>query len=112
MRSATLAILGVLAAACQHSDVSRAIGARCNVAAECDDRCLPPGTDYPGGFCTISCASRTDCPDGTTCADRQGGVCLFECASDLDCSFLGTDWRCTAVDLHGGGIKVMVCSGV
>lgn len=111
MRSAMLAIVGVLVAACQHSDVSRSIGARCSVTSECDERCLPPGNDYPGGFCTIACASRSECPDGTTCADREGGVCLFECASDPDCMFLGTGWRCTAVDLRGGGIKVMVCSG-
>lgn len=110
MRSALLVIIVVLAG-CQHSDVSRAVGARCNLASECDERCLAPGSDYPGGFCTIACNTLDDCPDNTTCADREGGVCLFECAGDGSCAFLGTGWRCTAVDLHGGGIKVMVCRG-
>jgi len=110
MRSAILAIVG-LVAACQVSNVSRTIGARCDVKSECDDRCLAPSTDYPGGFCTTDCASRDECGDGTTCADREGGVCLYQCAGDLDCAFLGTGWRCTTADLRGGGIKVMVCRG-
>lgn len=110
MRSAIIAIVGLLAA-CPTSDVSRAVGARCNVTSECDQRCLVPSTTYPDGFCTIACASRTDCPERSTCADREGGICLFECAVDTDCQFLGTGWACKSVDLRGGGIKVMVCSG-
>lgn len=111
MRSAIIAIVGVLATGCQHRDVSREIGARCSHAAECDERCLSPSSDTPGGFCTIACNTLDDCPANTTCAEREGGVCLFECTGDLDCAFLGTGWRCAAVDLHGGGIKVMVCRG-
>jgi hypothetical protein len=111
MRSAGIAIAGMLLAACQHSDVSREVGARCDTQAECDGRCLAPGTDYPDGFCTIPCSDRSECPGDTTCADREGGVCLFECTADAGCAFLGTGWRCSAVDLHGGGIKVMVCRG-
>lgn len=110
MRSAIIAIVGLLAA-CQESDVSRAVGARCSVTSECDQRCLPPSTIYPDGFCTIACGDRTECPDHTTCADREGGVCLFECATDPDCQFLGTGWHCRAADLRGGGIRVMVCAG-
>ena len=119
MRSAIIAIVGVLGAvatlgtlgACQSSDVSRAVGARCSVNSECDQRCLPPGTDYPNGFCTTACTSRNDCPNGTTCADREGGICLFECTVETDCEFLGANWHCKAADLRGGGIKVMVCAG-
>jgi len=111
MRSAILAAVGALLAACQHSDVSREIGARCNSASECNERCLGPGNTYPGGFCSIACAGRDQCPDATTCADLEGGVCLFECTTDPDCAFLGTGWRCTAADLHGGGVKVSVCRG-
>ncbi len=111
MRSAIIAIVGVLAAACQHSDVSRQIGARCDVTADCDQRCLTPGAEFPGGFCTVACTTRADCPGATTCADQEGGVCLFECASDAECAFLGTGWRCVPVDLRGGGIKVMACRG-
>ncbi|HET7500698.1 MAG TPA: hypothetical protein VFK02_06825 [Kofleriaceae bacterium] len=111
MRSAVIAIVGALLAACQDSNVSREIGARCDVSADCDQRCLPPGADYPGGFCTIACSARADCPGATTCADREGGVCLFTCTGDAECAFLGTGWRCRDADLLGGGIQVMVCHG-
>jgi hypothetical protein len=110
MRTAILAMVYALVA-CQHSDVSRQVGARCDVAGDCDERCLAPGAGYPDGFCTISCSSRSDCPDGATCADLEGGVCLSECTQNSSCAFLGAGWRCTAVDLRGGGIKVMVCRG-
>ncbi len=111
MRSAIIAVVGLLFAACQHSDVSREVGARCDKSAECDQRCLAPGGGYPGGFCTVVCDARGDCPSGTTCADLEGGVCLFECGGDPDCAFLGTGWHCTTADLRGGGIKVRVCLG-
>jgi hypothetical protein len=111
MRSAIIAIAGALLAACQTGDVSREVGARCDRSDECDERCLPPGLDYPGGFCTIACNDRSECPSATTCANREGGVCLFECTVDRDCGFLGADWQCTAADLRGGGIQVMVCRG-
>ena len=111
MRSAIIAVVGALLAACQHSDVSREVGARCDGSDDCAERCLPSGDGYPGGFCTIACNARSECPGDTTCADRDGGVCLFACSADPDCAFLGADWRCQDADLRGGGIKVMVCRG-
>jgi len=114
MRSTAMAVL-VLLGACQHSDVSRALGARCTTADDCDDLCLPgdtPGMEpWPGGFCTRTCAMASDCPGDTTCAGREGGVCLFTCGADADCEFLGDRWGCHDDDLHGGGIKVKVCRG-
>lgn len=101
----------VAAAGCQDSDVSREVGARCDNALECDQRCLIGSGTYPGGFCSISCDDRDDCPANTTCAERDGGVCLFECEADRNCTFLGAGWRCVEADLRGGGIKVMVCRG-
>lgn len=111
MRSAIIAVAGAWLAACQSSDVSREVGARCDVADDCDQLCLAPGTDYPGGFCSIACNTRSDCPSNSTCADLEAGVCLFSCASDADCGFLGATWTCQSVDLRGGGIKVTVCRG-
>lgn len=98
---------------CQDSDVSRAVGARCESADDCDDRCLADrGTgNWPGGFCTTSCEASGDCPGAATCADVEGGVCLFRCEHDPDCDFLGNGWGCDEVDLRGGGIKVKVCRG-
>jgi len=101
-----LALLG-----CQSSDVSRDVGARCDKTDDCNERCLAPGSDWPGGFCTITCDDASDCAGGSTCIDEQGGVCAFSCAGDGDCAFLGSGYTCKAVDSHGAGTKVMVCRG-
>jgi hypothetical protein len=111
MKCAVIAVVAAVLGGCQDSDVSREIGARCDEARECDERCLSTGAGYPGGFCTVACESRGECPSHTTCADREGGVCLFECTLDTDCGFLGAGWRCSDADLRGGGIKVKVCRG-
>ncbi|HET9626943.1 MAG TPA: hypothetical protein VFP84_36540 [Kofleriaceae bacterium] len=112
MRSAwiAIAVAGALVA-CESSDVSREVGARCTSSDDCDERCLAPSTAYPGGFCSLACERDGDCPGSTTCADVDGGVCLFTCTTDAECAFLGPDWGCEAVDLRGGGIKVRVCRG-
>ncbi|MCB9571282.1 MAG: hypothetical protein H6709_04250 [Kofleriaceae bacterium] len=105
-----LVAASLAAAGCGGSDVSREVGARCDVSAECDDRCLMPGGDWPGGFCTLSCDSDADCPSDARCVDDEGGVCLFECALPADCGFLGAGWTCTTRDGRPDG-QVMVCRG-
>jgi hypothetical protein len=101
-----LAALG----ACGGDPVSRTVGARCDLASECDERCLAPGADWPGGFCTISCDTGADCPSEATCVAAEGGVCLFQCAIDADCAYLGTGWACNEVDRKPTG-TVKVCRG-
>jgi hypothetical protein len=88
------ALVLVLIAACGESDVSRSVGARCDKTSECDDRCLGPSGEYPGGFCTVDCSSDGDCPGASACVERDGGVCLFTCSTDEGCRFLGTGWTC------------------
>jgi len=77
------------------SEVSRAVGARCDDMSDCDDRCLPP-SDYAGGFCSLSCETTEDCPTDATCLDREGGVCMFRCMMAGDCRFLGEGWTCVS----------------
>lgn len=109
---AALVLVGLLAAGCQSSDVSRELGARCDTSDECDDRCLPPAGEYPGGFCTVVCNDSGDCPSDSACADRDGGVCLFTCTADAQCAFLGDGWTCKDEDERGvADKKVMVCRG-
>jgi hypothetical protein len=103
-----LVLLGL--AACGGSDVSRAVGARCDVSADCEDRCLAPSTDYPGGFCTLTCDSDADCPDDSACVSNEGGVCLFLCDGDGSCGFLGAGWTCQSLSGRPDG-QVMVCRG-
>jgi hypothetical protein len=108
--AALLLAIGVATAACTSSDVSRSLGARCDSSDECDDRCLAPGTDWPGGMCTESCDDDADCPGDARCAADEGGVCLFECTAPAQCEFLGAGWTCVARDGRPSG-QVMVCRG-
>lgn len=114
MRIAIVIALGALAMlGCgASSDVSRAVGARCNSSTECDGRCLPPSDTFPDGFCTIVCNDPSECPSDTTCIDDEGGSCLFQCTDDASCAFLGAAWHCIERDVRGGsGGKAMVCHG-
>jgi hypothetical protein len=109
-RGAALLAAAMVLAACG-SDVSRSVGARCDVLAECEERCLT-GPEFPGGFCSLSCQVEDDCGGGgdIVCVDLEGGVCLFECQVAGDCDFLGPGWGC-APELSPAGEEVMACRG-
>lgn len=108
--SAALLALAGGVAGCGGDEISRTLGAACDSHADCDDRCLPPTDDYPGGFCSVDCASERDCPSNATCVDKEGGVCLFECSGAEDCAFLGAGWSCKLVDALPDGTR-LVCIG-
>jgi hypothetical protein len=108
---ARLALVMLALVACQDSDVSRAVGARCVDSSECDDRCLPPSGDWPGGFCTVHCEVDLDCPGLAVCIEEEGGICAFACSADPGCLFLGNGYKCVERDARGGAGKRMVCRG-
>lgn len=97
-------------AACGHSsgDIDNLVGTACSRDADCARQCYVGGA-YPGGFCSVPCASDADCPGDTVCIDKSGGVCLFACPQ-FDCSRLGPGWRCNNKDLVSGGSE-NVCVG-
>jgi hypothetical protein len=104
-------LLGALIA-CGGADVSRLLGAQCDVTAECDDRCLAPGNDYPDGFCTLDCSSNAECPEDSDCVDLEGGVCLFTCNVAEDCVFLGPGWTCREENLREDqNARSRICAG-
>lgn len=109
MRVVLLALAAL--AACQSSDVSRELGARCDTSNDCDDRCLGPSGDWPDGFCTVRCETDNDCPNGGSCLEEEGGVCAFSCVTDVNCAFLGPGYTCKERDARGGAGKRMVCRG-
>ena len=112
-RAIALLVAALALAGCGvDADVSRTLGARCDSADECDDRCLAPGAAFPGGFCSVSCESNADCPVEASCADAESGVCLFECADNGECEFLGPGWACFARALREDAARqVLVCIG-
>jgi len=110
MLASRLVAIACLFAACADAPVSRVVGARCDRSGECDDRCLAPGADYPGGMCTVSCDGNADCPGDTACVADESGVCLFRCSSDGDCGLLGTGWACRDRNGRPDG-TVKVCRG-
>jgi hypothetical protein len=107
-----LATAALTLAACGSDGVSRVIGARCDTASECDDRCLVPSTDFPDGFCTLDCQSSAECPSASSCVERESGVCLFDCNFTADCAFLGPAWECKEVNVRNDQTrKALVCVG-
>ncbi len=114
MRTVVTAIVLFAASSggCSGGDVSREVGARCDTARDCDDRCLPPSNDFPDGLCTLDCQSNGECPDDTRCVDKESGVCLFTCNFTTDCSFLGPLWECKEQnERQDQNVKVMACVG-
>lgn len=59
------------------------LGLRCDAEAVCNDICFSPSNGI-NPFCTFSCASDTDCPDGASC--WTSGFCLPNCTTDADCT--------------------------
>ena len=108
-----VAVVAILVASgCDSADVSRAVGARCDVKAECDERCQPPSPTFPAGFCTLSCLRPQDCPAGTRCVDIDGGICVFPCEADEECAFMGDRWGCVEQDaIPPQEGEVFVCLG-
>jgi hypothetical protein len=100
------ALLLLALAACQSSDVSRALGAECTSSKDCDTQCAT-GSDWPDGMCTSSCTTDKDCPDDSVCAPDLGGVCTFICTVDANCAFLGPQWGCRTLSPSGE----LVCAG-
>lgn len=100
----------LLAPACADSDVDRTLGARCERTNDCDERCLLPSRNTPGGFCSLSCSKNDDCPGDSVCVDRDGGICLVQCKLDANCDFLGTGWYCEELD-GKDVMKVTACYG-
>jgi hypothetical protein len=89
-------------------DIDDVIGAACSTDRDCESRCYSGG-DFPGGFCSLPCASDNDCPGDTYCMSESGGVCMFACPV-FDCSRLGPGWECRDENRLNGG-NVSVCSG-
>jgi hypothetical protein len=101
-------------AGCGQDDVgpqSRMIGGRCTTDSDCVSRCLTDATTFPGGYCTVPCASNGDCPARSTCVAREGGICMATCQVTRDCSDYGAGYKCARQTSQGAGSDPLACIG-
>ncbi len=68
------------------------LGAPCTHGFSCESGfCIPETsagapTGWPGGTCSLPCASTDDCPAGSSCTALSGrGYCLADCRAAADC---------------------------
>ncbi|MBA3462523.1 MAG: hypothetical protein H0T46_21370 [Deltaproteobacteria bacterium] len=106
-----IALAFIVLAGCgrDSGDIDSYIGNACARDSDCDERCYLNSGEFPGGFCSISCRSDSDCPSDTVCTDKEGGVCMFLCRA-VDCRDLGPGWQCMDKDNVNGG-KDNICIG-
>ena len=83
------------------------VGGPCTTNADCSSqsRCLTEG-EFPGGTCTVNCASHDDCPFGARCISKEGGICLVECEVPADCR---GGYSCEGESNAEGGGDSLVC---
>ena len=104
--------LAVFVTACGDITVgpnSALVGAACAADGECRQQCLINDRHFPGGMCTLACASDADCPGGSACIAEEGGVCVVACRSDADCAAFGRGFACDQESRQGGGGEVSIC---
>jgi serine protease len=108
-----LASTATLHAACSSDDVgpqSRMVGGRCVTDNDCVKRCIT-GTEFPGGYCTVTCAASSDCPGGSACVASNGGICLATCQVPSDCDDYGPDYQCNRQTSQTPGAGPLACAG-
>lgn len=74
------------AAACtqEAGALSLDVGGPCGSDDDCNtDSFCQEGSKFPGGMCSLECASQEDCILSTICSER--GLCLMRCSEDTDC---------------------------
>lgn len=100
---------------CGSNDVGasgHSVGARCAVDKDCAKRCLTTAS-FPGGYCTETCTTASDCPGGSACimgADATG-LCVATCHVANDCDGFGAGYLCSRRPRQEGGEGVLVCIG-
>ena len=101
--------------ACGWDDVgpeSRLVGGRCTSDDDCVKRCLKEGK-FPGGYCTVECATDGDCPGGAACVAINGGTCLARCQSQTTnvCDAYGAGYQCLPQTSQSGDGQPLACVG-
>jgi hypothetical protein len=88
---------------------SKSVGAACTADAQCARTCLVDDQHFPGGMCTLPCATNADCPSGSVCAAEHSGLCVVSCAVDADCAAFGRGFVCDHEQLQSGTGEASIC---
>lgn len=85
-------------------------GAACVRDCDCGGSgwCVGPSSDFPGGSCTYSCNSDSDCGPNGACT-TGGGVCLMKCSGPFDCR---GEYTCAALPGYVTAVCVPRCTNV
>lgn len=84
------------------------VGAACTADSQCQTSCLIDDRHFPGGMCTVPCASDAECPSGSACVAHMSGLCVLTCRAAADCAGLGRGYDCGTDERTTGG-PVSVC---
>jgi len=87
---------------------STAVGAACTTDMQCEQQCLVGDRHFPGGMCTLSCATDASCPAGSRCINEQGGLCAVGCTVDADCTAFGRGYVCEQ-EARPDGTEAAIC---
>lgn len=84
------------------------IGSACTVNSQClSGSCRIAG--FPGGYCTRSCTTSSDCPGGARCgadpgdSTGQSRLCLASCAPSGSAATCRNGYVCDQRNVSGGG---------
>jgi hypothetical protein len=85
----------------------RVVGGPCLSSNDCaaGSECLGE-SEFPGGTCTVRCATNAQCPAGAACVEESDGSCLLTCTSATDCR---AGYVCKLMRLREGSVEVQVC---
>jgi hypothetical protein len=87
---------------------STSVGAACTADNQCQHQCLIDDRHFPGGMCTLPCATDANCPAGSFCIEQSSGICVAGCHVDADCTGFGRGFVCDRETRATGG-DAMIC---
>src|SRR5690349_11791190 len=89
--------LGWILAAAALSGCGFTVGDSCTTGNDCGGQVCVVRSEFPGGYCSMTCDKDADCPHGSVCiagvlqGQAETTACLRTCTKDSDCR---SGYRC------------------